>query len=267
MIKDGKHLGKTRDELKQLNVEFNERATHCLAELFLAARKKNELQFALSLNPEFRGPATSGWSSAEECHCAVTDYMGFLESAPNSSLKIRVALALYCHLAEASGFYEIPKNMLRVAGGDLNMLWPFINLVKDHQLSGEKIAPNANKIMQDLVGHSEALGMQNLAVVFSGLFDGEIRNAYAHADYVVWEDGIRLPKRNGGWKRIIPFDEFSFYLTRALQYFGTLRHLHRESLKSYCPPRCVIGALANGLVQEWTISFDPEQGTFRIANH
>jgi hypothetical protein len=50
---------------------------------------------------------------------------------------MRVALAFYCHLSEASGYYEVPKNMLRVAGGARYVMWPFNDLVREHRHTGE----------------------------------------------------------------------------------------------------------------------------------
>ncbi len=108
-------------------------------------------------------------------------------------MKCRVALSFYCHLAEASGFYEVPKNMLRIAGGESHVLWPFINLVQSHKQTGDRIAPNANKVLKDLTGHAKELGFDELAEVFRDAFDPDVRNGYAHADYIVWNDGLRLP--------------------------------------------------------------------------
>ena len=65
----------------------------------------------------------------------------------------------------------------------------------------KSIAPNANKVLGDLGGHSQELGFVEMAEVFRDVFDGDIRNGYAHADYVIWEDGSRSPKRNGGQPR------------------------------------------------------------------
>ena len=130
---------------------------------------------------------------------AIEDYVSYLNNTPETSrLKIRIALSFYCHLAEASGFYEVPKNMLRVAGrANSTIFWPFKeSIVEIHRTTGEAIAPNANKVMKNLAGHSETLGYRKLAGVFKELFDSDLRNGFAHADYVVWDDGIRLTKRN-----------------------------------------------------------------------
>src|SRR5882724_10965490 len=122
--------------LRSENERFYEKADSSLRSLFGAARVRNELHFALSLNPEIRGARDAGWFSAQEVHTAFSDYQGFLQEGESSRLKTRVALGFYCHLAEASGFYEIPKNMLRVAEGQLYNTEPFHDLVEVNRRTG-----------------------------------------------------------------------------------------------------------------------------------
>lgn len=241
-------------------------ALKSLNELFEKAKNTNEVQYAFSLNAEFRGSQTPGWNTADEANRAFEDYLNFLQETEWSNFKGRVALAFYCHLAESSGYYEVPKNMLRVASGEYYNLYPFQHLVRDHRETGKKIAPNANKVLQDLAGHAEQLGLHDLAVVFTEAFNGDIRNGYAHADYVVWSDGIRLPKRNGGIGQIITWDEFKTLLYRAINLFNMLRHITEERKRAYFPARKVMGRFYNDKHdREFTIAADPEIGTFTIS--
>src|SRR5713226_8779954 len=132
------------------NEAFFEKTERAFRDLCDRARAKNELHFALSLNPEFRGEQDAGWSTADDAQKAFAEYLAFLTEGEFTSLKARDALAFYCHLAEASGYYEIPKNMLRVVGGQPYNLWPFQDLVETHRKTGAIIAPNANKVLRDL---------------------------------------------------------------------------------------------------------------------
>ena len=75
--------------------------------------------------------------------------------------------------------------MLRVVGGQPYNLWPFQDLVETHRKTGAVIAPNANKVLRDPAGHAATLGLSELAEVFRDAFDPDIRNAYAHADYII----------------------------------------------------------------------------------
>jgi hypothetical protein len=208
-----------QDQLAIENGPFFEKIERAFRDLFERAKRRHELHFAFSLNPEFRGEQGPGWSTADDAHRAFDEYLTFIEQGEFTSLKARVALAFYCHLAEASGYYEIPKNMLRVVGGQPYNLWPFQDLVEPHRKTGAIIAPNANKVLRDLAGHAATLGLSELAEVFRDAFDPEIRNAYAHADYVIRKDGLRLRKRNGGFPRTVPWSEFKRVLIAGSTFF------------------------------------------------
>ncbi len=50
--------------------------------------------------------------------------------------------------------------------------------------------------------------MHELSEVLRDAFDPDIRNGYAHADYIIWGDGLRLRRQAGGFPKIIKWDEF-----------------------------------------------------------
>lgn len=251
----------------ETNDAFYEKAETAFRTLFDAARARHELHFAMALMAEFRGMQDAGWNTAAETHRAFDEYFDFLEGMEPSRMKCRIGLSFYVHLSEASGFYEVPKNMLRIAGGDGHVIWPFRNLVQRHRDTGATIAPNANKVLKDLAGHAEELGMHDLAEVFRDAFDPDIRNGYAHADYVVWNDGLRLPMRNGGRARLIPWDDFNALLTRSINFFQLLRGLVNEYILTYNPPKTIESRMQpNAPLEKWTIYADPEAGAFGITN-
>jgi hypothetical protein len=106
------------DPIRKANLAFYEKAKQAFRKLFDSAKAKNELHFAFSLSAEFRGLQDPGWNTAMEAQVAFQQYLEFIRANPDDAFKARVALAFYCHLAEASGLYEVPKNMLRVADGE-----------------------------------------------------------------------------------------------------------------------------------------------------
>ena len=48
-------------------------------------------------------------------------------------------------------------------GGEYYRMWPFLELNRSHGITGLKIAPNANKVFKDLIGHATELGLNDLA--------------------------------------------------------------------------------------------------------
>ena len=200
-----------------------------------------------------------------EAQIAFQQYLEFIRANPDDAFKARIAVAFYSHLAEASGLYEVPKNMLRVADGERYNVWPFQKLVEKHKLTGALIAPNANKILRDLAGHSQELGFSELAEVFRDAFDGDVRNGYAHADYVIWEDGIRLPKHNGGQHRKIAWPEFSGMLERSMNFFTLLNEIIADYRAGYNPAKQINGQLRDEPEGIWTIYADRERKLFSIS--
>jgi hypothetical protein len=112
---------------------------------------------------------------------------------------------------------------MRILDGEKHHCWPFQNLVEQHRRTGEAILPNASKIMKNLVGHAKALGREELATVLSEAFDAELRHAFAHADYVIWDDGVRICGKNLTKKRLIPFPEFQALVNRGAGFITMLR--------------------------------------------
>jgi hypothetical protein len=71
------------------------------------------------------------------------EYVDLIQSLPEGRIKVRIGLSLYSHLSEASGIYEVPKNMMRITSGDGHIIWPFVHLVDRHATTGQAISPNA----------------------------------------------------------------------------------------------------------------------------
>ncbi|NIC04860.1 hypothetical protein [Billgrantia bachuensis] len=255
------------EKLVTENKKYYECLDKCLRELFDKARDTNELQFAFSLSPEFRGLQDAGWNTAHDAIVAFDEYLEFINEGKLTSIKARVALAFYSHLSEAAGFYEIPKNMLRVAGGEQYNMWPFLGLVETHKQTGIKIAPNANKILRNLAGHAETIGLSELAACIRDAFDPDLRNGYAHADYVIWSDGIRLRKRNGGHPRLVSWKEFNARFERGINFFQMIRELTTEYMDSYSEPKIVKAAMKPGEPEfNWKIHADREKHSFSISS-
>lgn len=247
---------------------FLTRAEAAFDALFADARTKSEIDFVLALNPEFRGIQDAGWSPAEEVLRAIEDFSGFLnDGGVTIRLRVRAALGFYCNLCEASGLYEVPKNLMRIPDGQKHHCWPFQDLVEQHTRTGEAILPNANKIMKNLVGHSKALGHGELAGVLSEAFDAELRHAFAHADYVIWADGVRICGKHFTKKRVIPFPEFQALVNRGAGFITTLRSVMARYVRHYATLRVIDGSISRVPGDKALVSYNTDTGVFRIESY
>ena len=119
--------------------------------------------------------------------------------------------------------------------------------------------------MKDLLGHAQELGLNGLKAVIIETFDPDLRNGYAHADYIIWDDGIRLRKRNGGRPSVVSFDDFTLKLNKAIRFFRTLKDCMMESVRSYATPKRIKGRMNNqDPVLPVIISYDEATGAFSI---
>lgn len=224
--------------------DYADRALSAHRRLFEAARNTDELQFVLCLFQEMRGMREFGWSTADESRLAFRQYIEHLARlTSNDPMAVRISLSLYSYLSESAGVYETTKNMLRIVTGLHHHIMPFSDLVAQHKLTGERISPNANRIMKDILGHANEAGHDDLGSVIQEAFDPDLRNGYAHADYVVSQEGIRLPRRNGGSFRIVDYASFATLINKSVAFFEVLNHLVQESMESYTDPRLIFGRM------------------------
>jgi hypothetical protein len=239
------------------NDRFFEKADRSLRDLFDRAKAAQELHFAMALSPEFRGSQDFGWSTAHESVRAYDEFNAHLRSFEQETpIRVRIVLAFYNHVAEGAGFYEIPKSLLLTVEGRGNNTLPFQDLVERHRRTGEIMAPNSNRIMKDLIGHVAELELTELAEIFRDAFDPDVRNAIAHADYIIRSEGLLLRRRNGGQPRMISWAEFWPLIDRGLNLFHFIREITSEYVHSYETPKTIQARLADEPEQEWTIYCD-----------
>lgn len=250
-------------------VDFEEnRAFLCLAEsafrkLFSAAKNADELNFAAALSPEFRPYKQN---SAVDAQRAFSDYFSFLSNSKNEEIRPRVALAFYSHLAEASGFWEIVKNLLGIVQGHKYNIMPFAELTRRYGNSKGSPIPNANALMRSLVKYSAEAGFPDLQSTFQHAFDSDLRNAYAHADYHLSNEGIFFLARYGE-ERLVSWIELHSLLERALNLYLVLNDIRLEHCHMYIEPKQISGTLNNrDAPTSWTVEYDLESSAMRISN-
>jgi len=220
-----------RDEIEKYLIKCKS----VFGELFSQAKSSNEIEFAFSLCPEFRPFAISTFVPAQN---AVTEYREFITNEINSPIKIRNALACYSHIAESSGLWEIVVNMISVKNGLRHDVYPFSDLVKDFGKKDQAIDPNANKVLRSVTNFSKAKGETALYEILNTGFDSDVRNGFAHADYVLLTDGICFGSRYKH-ERIIGWSEFSVLFSKAMAIYDALIEIREEFLSEYFVPKLI----------------------------
>ncbi|TPM02798.1 hypothetical protein FJ960_16645 [Mesorhizobium sp. B2-3-11] len=237
-----------------------------ISRLYGFARQMNEMDFAASLGGEFRGMQDAGWSTqitAADVRQELETYL--TRDRQLTTAEYRIVLLLYCQLAEAGGVYESIKNVMRVITAVPYNLWPFRELVRVRKQPAAIIGPNANKTFRDLADTARAIGMPRLAKLLANAFRDDIRNGIAHADYVIWSDGLRLRHRNGGNVYTISHEDVLSAVVRGIAFFDILQDHNRTAMGFYNPPKEIVGKFSGNFPMPWTVHSDPVTGTFSIS--
>lgn len=236
-----------------------------ISRLYGFARQMNELDFAASLAGEFRGMQDAGWSTtitAGDVRQEIDAYL--MKGEPLTTPEYRVLLLLYSQLSEAGGVYESIRNILGVITSNPYKLWPFQQLVRVRKEPSAVIGPNANKTFRDLAETARSIGMRRLGEMLANAFRDDIRNGIAHADYIIWDDGLRLRRRNGGQVYAIPHQTVIEAVVRGILYFDILQEHNRAAMNLYDPPREIVGKFSMNFPMPWTVHADPVKRTFSI---
>lgn len=244
--------------------EFLVKSRSALEQLFEAARAKDELNFALSLAPEFKAYTLTSAMDAARAYREYGDFLQ-LEQFNGQGIRARVALALYCHTAEAAGLWGVPMCLLLVLAGEHYTTTPFTHLVEKHKATGQTIAPNANKVMRALADEASSQGLDVVAAVFRDAFDPDLRNGFAHADYALSTEGVHVRGRHGQ-ERIIKWPEFHSLLNDGIGLFGVLGEVISCYQDFYRTPRIVVGTThPQDPVGHWMIHSDPVARTMSVS--
>ncbi|MAS13833.1 MAG: hypothetical protein CMH69_11045 [Nitratireductor sp.] len=247
-------------------IDFANETARQLGLLFKFARRMNELDFAGSLSGEFRGMQDAGWSTTITAEQVFEELNERVAAGPVESLAdMRIILLLYSQLSEAGGLYESLKNMMGIVEATPYNLWPFRDLVRVRQNPNRVIGPNANATFRDLATHARKIGMTGLSSAFENVFREDVRNGMYHSDYILWNDGLRLRRRNGGNVNRIEYTEVFDLVGIGLAFFHALQELRRSAVQSFNPPREIIGRFSGNPPMPHTVRYDSETGAFSIS--
>lgn len=226
----------------------------------------NEVDTAAAISGEFRGMQDAGWSTVQTAH----EVFGELKTlgnkgAPLTKPELRQVLCLYAQLAEAGGVYESLLNTMQVAQLKAYNLWPFQDLVRVRQQPSAVIGPNANAMFRRLAEVAAAIGMTELSCLLEMTFRDDIRNAMAHADYILGPYGLRLRRRNGGTPLMVSHQHLQDALQIALFFFELQQAFRNQVAESFRPARTIIGRFSDNYPMPWTIELS-DDGSFSISS-
>jgi hypothetical protein len=246
--------------------EFVDELDVQLTTLVAFAREMNELDLSLCVMSEARGMQDAGWNTSQTAYevFAELQTLGQIDRALTRA-EFRSALALYTQLAEAGGVYEGLRSMMAVIELKPYSMWPFRELVRRRGNPARVIGPNANATFRALATTAREIGMLRLSKLLEVAFRDDIRNGIAHADYIIWNDRLRLRRRNGGFVEELTLEQVSDAIAIGLNFFNLLQK-HRDGIAlSFRPGRDIYGRFSLNPPMLWRVELG-DDGLFGIRN-
>ena len=195
---------------------------------FSLAKERDELQFLFTLF-RVRGFQDAGWDPYETSLRAIPALVDLYRNTDNVEAADHLALWVYGHIVEASEPYELLANLVDVANGG-------------HFNAGSHFPPKRGRRpwspgekAELLRSRASAAGLSGVVAPLEEIWDRDLRNAIFHADYVLYEGGVRTLNPAKSYSR----EEMMTIVNRAIAYHAALAALFSLSIESYDEPKVI----------------------------
>ncbi|MDD5005336.1 MAG: hypothetical protein PHS93_02385 [Candidatus Omnitrophica bacterium] len=206
---------------------FEKRVEETLDCLFNAARKENEFAYIFSLLGINSGMEDAGWQPITETYSLMRDFVAIANAPFHKHTKARLLLLCYTQITEANYLYHVIYNMLLSIENEISpKVFSFLDLYKNG------IPPSVKSKVNIICEKSEKLGYQRIKDLLENIFDYGIRNAISHADYIIYNDELRLKHKGLDIKKIKLDDVFDL-VQRTIIFFEVFFKVSDAHKKSY----------------------------------
>ena len=232
-----------------------------VVELFQKAKETDEFEYCSTLL-RIRGMEDAGWDPMRESWDLAQQLMALQNAPLEQSLRLRLALFLYCHLTEMSDVYDIPANMLRVISGERYSISPFLNGLKQGENPPTSPSGKARRI-KDLAHEHD---MQELGDIFEVMLVKQVRNAFYHSDYILTKDSLNIRHGDGVvidnmHQHRVPYSWLMPRLQLGINTSLAVLSHTLDSIQSYKADKIVQGRFAaDGGWMPIQLTTDPEYG-------
>ena len=182
------------------------------------------------------GMEDKGWDPYIESRGTLEDLNAILQSEHAESIfedkdftMWRMGLLMYSHIVEMDAPYEVITNLLRFQlgkGYSPNPYHMFFNNKEKKQFKRLGIYPKQKiKIIKQL---SKEVG-NPIGEIFDEFYDGNLRNAISHSDYIITDDQFRVRNGTGAVGAYsIELERLNEIITKAKLFISTFFGLDRS---------------------------------------
>ena len=227
--------------------------------LFVKAKEKDEFEYVSSLL-RIRGTEGPGWDPLVESWDAIQDYLRLCQTPFRDITRFRLFLLIYSHITEIDTVYDMLANMLRTIKGDRCSMIPFDDYAK---ATKKRVGYPAEKIAA-LKEMESALGLDLLGKLFDLFFDNDIRNAFYHSNYSIFENEFRYRKK---YAVAVPIPVVVGKIEKAINFYLSFMGLYQDHVRSYKTSKIIKGRIApNGGWLDVELLVDKERGVYGFRN-
>ncbi len=217
-----------------------------LNSLFLKAKSKDEFEYICALL-RIRGMESAGWDPFEETQHLFNDIVSLAQSPLKGDTQIRLLLFLYCHITEVDAIYCVLENMLRTIEGERCSIAPFRHLYGKRKNIFNSRPPSAKQVIKSLQEHAQKLGEKELNDLLIWMFNDQVRNAFFHSDYIIFNDEFRSREANfrtgNTITKSMKIDGLIELINRGLNFFQGFMSVYYEHRLSYKEPKIIYGRI------------------------
>lgn len=206
--------------------EFRSLADQTFGSLFGKAKKNDEFAFLFAILGINSGEEDIGWQPVNETQNLISDIAGLLQGPLYDDAKLRLALLLYCHVIEASYHYHCIYNLLLTIDGQTPLVFSFLDKYR------KGIPPSLAVKIGDIGTLADKHGEVGVRMIFKQIIRPDIRNAFFHSDYIIFDGELRL-KHRGSEIAKIPQATIFELLQNTIDFFQMFLNALALARKSF----------------------------------
>lgn len=163
-----------------------------ISSLFIEAKHEDEFEFCCTIL-RIRGMEDPGWDSFIEGYNNLIKMIESISKEKDFKRKMGLLLQTYCQSTEIDDIYNILLNLIRVRSGKRHSINPFDNSLYSTRINTGYPAGKIKRIVEQ----SDSLYNSELSEALGFSYIREVRNAFIHSDYTIYEGNFRIISGKG----------------------------------------------------------------------
>ena len=194
--------------------------------LFVKAKSTDEFAYVFALLGINSGIEDIGWQPISETQLLIRDIVSIINIPLNQYTSFRLMLLLYCQVTESNYLYHVLYNMLLCIEGEKPpKVFNFLDQFQNGTPPSVKSKVKQICIKADKLEHTE------ISKTLKIIFNSSLRNAISHADFILFENELRL--KHGNEIKKIKLDEVSSLVQNTLIFFDVFFQILRNHRMAY----------------------------------